>query len=207
MLCWLTVSKAYGLTIFFLLLGFTLFELSKPKNKLSFFLSGFFLGMATGCRLIVVALAPVYLFLIFFKYKKGNFSFVASWFFLGLLVSLMPLIGIYLYSYEQVWFNLLGYHVLKSDASFLEDAVQRLDVLKSLLRLDTSGRYYGPQFAVLTLLSASYLFKFPWKNKTGLSAAIIALALGAIHFYPSPTYIQYFFFTGSIFNYWRNLAF
>ena len=191
-LCWFSVSKAYSLTSFLLLISLYIFESKDLRSSTRTFLTGAFLGLAVGCRIIVVALVPVYLIYEFVTAEKDKRWNNTSLIVIGTCLLLLPLVILFLTDTEVVWFNLFGYHLFRSSVTFEEAIANRFDVLLSLLRFDTSGRFYGPQFAILSLCTFGYLILRSWQDKRGLLAGLTALTLAAVHFYPSPTYVQYF---------------
>ncbi len=170
---YLTLVKTFALSALLLFAAFVLVEAGR------WFGAGLLVGLAVDTRLLLLAVAVVFVFAA--RRRLGRYV-------TGLVVGLMPSLVLLAISPRAFWFDNVRYHSLKSPSGLVGNAHQKAQTAATLLGFEPTDRALGIQFGLLVLAAALALF---WRRHLSLALAI-AIVLGIVSFLPTPSYVQYF---------------
>jgi hypothetical protein len=175
---YLTLVKTYALTVALVFAAFFL------ASRGSWPTAGLLLALAVDVRLLLLAVVPVFL--------VGGFrARQAAGFGAGLVMGLVPTLLLLAISPREFVFDNVRYHSLKSSAGLVGDVHQKAQTAATLLGLEPTDRALGIQFGLLVLAAALTLVWSARRRQLPLALGI-AVALGVVSFFPTPSYVQYF---------------
>lgn len=189
---WLPTAQTYPIAAFFMLFACVLTCVATDRNS-------YILFIAAGITIGLAGLARFYLLLLLIPaiavvslsgnlQKRKAILFILGGFCIPMFVFLIS--G--LTDPQAVWFNLVGYHLLRSDLSFLEAVPQKMKILGIVTGILPTAKFTVNQLpyliwtaGILTLLRFLLLRSIsPWHF---FVAFMIAVSL-----FPTPTYVEYF---------------
>jgi hypothetical protein len=186
---WLAVTKTYALTAFLLMAAYWAhMRRYRGAGDLILVLSGVCFGLAISSRLMV---APCGLVFLWYVWKREKIAAVLLW--LGsVFVGVLPAIALWAKAPAAFWFNNLGYHGLRSHASWSFQWEKKQALLQLLFGLD--GRFTGAglQFLLLVVLASFYFFWTMRRLRTLDPAAGLVFCLFVVNVLPNPAFTQYF---------------
>ncbi len=172
-------------------MAFYLLEVKGQPERRELFLSGLFLGLAVETRLFFAALVPVFVMYVYFLTRKRGVQPV-SMFLLGGIFAALPMIIFCCISFESFWFNNMGYHLMRSSKDVEASLKNKQTIFLTIFGLRDTLKFHGLQFPLLLYISfLGILVRLLRDSKISL-AALILLALFAVNFLPTPSYVQYF---------------
>ena len=181
---WFAAAQTYA---FASLLLFGAWYLAADRRK--FFLCGVLFGLAVAVRLpLAVGLFALLLEAWYEPHERRLHSVIAL-----LCGAMLPAAPVLLLAAQDPWafyFNNVGYHLVRVEPT-AKIAEKPLHVLALLLGLRYGAKFDSFQFPFLLIAALS-------DGVLGIirrcvpSHAVMALLLIAVHFLPTPTYVQYF---------------
>ena len=191
-LAYLTVTKTYTLSIFFLFLSFYLLIL-KPDKIWSTLFAGVAFSLSIQVRLFFAGLLPI--FLIYFLLNKNSLNIKLKnilYFCIGGFVVSVPSLVLALKDFDLFYFNNLGYHLNRAEMSLDEVVENKTKILTTIAGLRQGVAFDAFHFPILNLLVFISFIYFLLKKKIIFLDFLIFSGLFLLNILPSPTYIQYF---------------
>jgi 4-amino-4-deoxy-L-arabinose transferase-like glycosyltransferase len=189
---WLPTAQTYAPAAFFLLLSCVLIlrDVSQRSNA-SLLFGGVCLAVAALSRLYLAALiAP--LFLIVFSTARDGRIKASAHLLIGFVIPIAIFLTYYMQHLESLWFNLVGYHLIRSDASLFEALPQKLKIFKIVTGIASTAKFEANQISyLLWLLLATSATRFI-KGRSISVWLVMTLSVLFLSLLPSPAYVQYF---------------
>ena len=193
---WFPIVKTYSLSILLLLSSYILFEIS-AKSKLRFLLlilSGLLLGISIGTRLYFLVVFPFYcLKLIGVKatWKKRIVSL--TFFCVGMIIALFPILFFIIKAPDLFWFNNIGNHAIRVPGGLFGSVNAKMSESRELIGIAELLRWLPViQMAVLLVISVIWGLWLLVKAGYVPLSIYITLTLLIVSFLPNPFFPQYF---------------
>ncbi|KPL16981.1 MAG: hypothetical protein AMJ92_12265 [candidate division Zixibacteria bacterium SM23_81] len=170
----LTITKTYSLTAFFLSVSI-LFLVSKINKWVKYSFSTIFLCLAAGTRLSAILAIPILLiYLLIFERENKRYFLLAT------ITSLVTIAAIFLpfilRDPELFWYNVVGFHMARYNASDLLHLIQyKINTLSSIARVFS--------FMMVSVVSGAVLFfVYNWRRmkKALLNHGIYVYLIGIL---------------------------
>lgn len=159
------------------------------------FFAGLCFGLAVATRLPLLGLLPLFLLHGLWSARAHERLRTGATISAGLIVASIPVFALLFMDSEAFIFDNLGYHLSRANVAAHEIANRKYILLLALLGIRESNAFEGYQFALLLwpalLLALASLLRYRALG-TAHWALFYGVTLVAIHFYPSPAYMQYF---------------
>ena len=195
-LAWFVTVQTYSLSVLFLLGACLVLSLREQRENLSsliVFLGGLLFGLSICTRLFFAGLGPLWcLWILCGRGTLSKKTMDCLYLTLGCCTALVIFLPFVALDYENVYFNNLGYHFIRSTLSPEESVANKIRVLQVVLGLVESIKFDAPQLAVLVYLSFLAGIGSLLQRKNPSLYCYTAFGLFALNFLPSPTYVQYF---------------
>ncbi len=186
-----TVALPYGFCLFFSVAAFLLVTESVDRAGNMFaFVAGACAALASGAYLLIAPVVPLlWLWMVLYN-RKGSWRSKCAWYLVGLTIPLLPLLWLAEHSPNQVWVNLVQYHLFHR-------AGRDLDVWFNLREI--AGWFVSIQGVILVGLSVLAVTATKWRAKFDqrLGAELhllvaLVLGLGVVISIARPTSSFYF---------------
>jgi 4-amino-4-deoxy-L-arabinose transferase-like glycosyltransferase len=188
---WFTIVKTFALAAIFLLLAFLLMHLSAAAPKRSAVaISGVLLGLGMDVRLYLAGLVPLFLWWILRESQSGARLRGVIWFTVGFAVAVLPNLYFLLLAPEAYLFDNLLFHAIRSDAGLVGGYTQKIFALVQVCVLAGPGN--GLQMTMLLAFIFVLTVRLKVASAASRRAVQLAVALGVISLFPTPSYVQYF---------------
>ena len=176
-----TLGQAYGFCLLLIVLAFRFTVAGAERNSSLFFaLAGLAAGAAAEGSLLTVTVAPVLLIWIAFRHRVGAIAFL-----LGVAISLIPMLLLFLAEPHQVIFGIVDFHLFYRQVLWDNWWQHDLDVLVSWLDC-----FHALVLSILALTGIATLRKNNWPEFN--LAAWIAISMAAYLMTAHPTFQRYF---------------
>jgi hypothetical protein len=188
---WFTVVKTYALSTL-LLLGTDLVLRSRsilPRRAL--FFAGLLFGLAIDSRSMMCAALPGFA-LGAVEREKGHVARSLSWFAIGIVVALIPMLYFFARSPDGFAFGNFGYHAIRSSYGWAANLKQKASVLAALLGLHNPEGTPAVQFQVLTLFVLLYVASSVARKVRPDFGLYVVLFVGLGSILPTPSFPQYY---------------
>jgi hypothetical protein len=127
-----TLGQAYGMCLFATAVAFRCAIVAVDRRRPWMAMAaGFFAGVAAASSLLSLAAAPVLLLWMFFRNREGNRWWRSMAAACATIVPFAPMIWLFTLGPEQVWFNLVQYHVFFRKLYWSETTEHDLEVMTS----------------------------------------------------------------------------
>jgi hypothetical protein len=184
---WLSVVKTHCVTVVLLFGAYVL--VSRKCTPWGLALGGLLLGLSVDTRSYIILVAPVFVLWVVRHVDSAlKLKFVA-WFGGGLVVGLLPAIGLFLAAPDIFLFDNLLYHGVRSSRGLIGWWQEKLVVIVQLFL--GSHEANGLQWAVVFVTACALNSATPKRSSSRL-ALQIAIVTAIICLLPTPTYLQYF---------------
>jgi 4-amino-4-deoxy-L-arabinose transferase-like glycosyltransferase len=207
---WYSICKSYVLPALLLFWAYTRVAHVEASAR-EYLIAGILVGLAANMRLyMLTTLAPFALWALLCESSWREVVRRQAALVVGFALCMLPHLYWLMVDAQAWWFNMLGYHLIRSDASGLQ-MQQKLTLLKTLFSFNTRSNPDGVQFLLLTVLSLpallplfSHFRRLRFRRVTHepseataspspyTLSAMVALTLGCTNLMPNPSYAQYF---------------
>jgi hypothetical protein len=189
---WYSTVKTLGLGTLLVFAGYAVLYEARLGNW-RYLLSGVLLGFATGVRIYLITVAPLFGLVVLFGGRIWRERLIRlAGFAAGLVLALLPTEYYALVDAKLFAFNVIGHHTVRSDFGAVGWISQKLDVVLSLVGLRGGESVLGIQFGLLLLLNVAFAASsLRNRERPSLSLAVTVL-LSLVSLVPTPAYTQYF---------------
>jgi hypothetical protein len=191
-LAWTSVVKTYAVGGLLLFLAYRLTR-TRGSTSRGALTAGLVLGLAVLVRLNLALPGLALLAAVVWSGGPARQQLRrALAFVLGTALGLLPLGILASTGWERTWFNLLGYHAMRSADGAVGGLAQKAQTLASLFGPGSPHPLQAAQFAVLLALASGAALSPSWRRRTGGLPWLVLGLLAAANALPTPTYDQYF---------------
>jgi dolichyl-phosphate-mannose-protein mannosyltransferase len=161
-----------------------------PRTQWLLGVGGLLFGLSVDTRSYLVVLLPLFVWWVVSNSEPHRTVSMAAWFLGGSVLGVVPSFYFLVCSPSAFLFNNVGYHAIRSDSGLVGMYEQKLVVLLQLLFIGPESN--GVQFSILFFVTIGFLIIVGNRKYPAQFAFLIATAVGAVSFLPTPTWPQYF---------------
>ncbi len=187
---WQPIAKTYGLSTLCATAAYFVAAGERRREEVTWraFGAGVLLGLAASARLYAIALAAPLAWTVAGRAGLMRRRLLLCG--LGVAVGLLPLAGVLLYSPEQAFFGLVGYHLQRSDAGVL--SLEKLGILAQLVGVEHREIGLALQFDLLAAFACIGVMAHWRRRAERLTALPWLLTVLIVSCVPTPAHVQYF---------------
>lgn len=189
---WLPTAQTYPVAAFFMLLACALTCIATDRNSNILFISaGIAMGLAGLARfyLILLLIPAIVVISLSRNPKKSNaIIFLVG----GVCIPAFVFLISGFTDLKAVWFNLVGYHLLRSDLNFLDSIPQKMKIFGIVTGMLPTAKFTVNQLPYLVWTSAFLALLRLLLLRTISPWQIFVVCMFALSLFPTPTYVEYF---------------
>src|SRR6266568_4468439 len=187
---WYPLIKTF---VFPSLLLFAAYAVLSSASRWRWVASGFLLGLATDCRVYLIAVVPAFILELYLTEedpKRRLMQFAR--FAIGLALALLPNELFLLIDPRTFVFNIVDNQVIRTDFGLLGWMDQRSGVVEQLLAINSAEGVTSFQFLVIFVLNLVSWVSDALSREWPSLASTTAVSLLLVSLVPTPVYTQYF---------------
>ena len=187
---WYPIIKTFVLPT---LLLFAAYAVLSTPSRWKWLASGALLGLATDCRVYVIAVVPAFVVELYLTEEDVKHRVMQlARFGVGLVLALLPNELFFLIEPDTFLFNIVWNQVIRTDLGFLGGMKQKIKTVRQLLAIDGAEGVTSFQFLLIFFLNVVAWVSAALSRERPALASTIAVSLLLVSLVPTPVYAQYF---------------
>src|SRR5438876_5313876 len=187
---WYPIIKTFVLPT---LLLFAAYAVLSTPSRWKWLASGALLGLATDCRVYVIAVVPAFVVELYLTEEDVKHRVMQlARFGVGLVLALLPNELFFLIEPDTFLFNIVWNQVIRTDLGFLGGMKQKIKTVRQLLAIDGAEGVTSFQFLLIFFLNVVAWVSAALSRERPTLASTIAVSLLLVSLAPTPVYAQYF---------------